>query len=121
MDVLNGVVQQRTQFKVFIRLNGEILLAVLCTLRSLPSENHFGVFKEIAVNGEPVLILTKMYPVGFNLNGTVTLLQEDDVGDNICTGIRFEGVIRQSNCTEQLRPLRDILANFGGLLVHGIA
>ena len=121
MDVLNGVVQQRAQFKVFIRLNREILLTVLCTLRSLPSENHFGVFKEIAVDGKPVLILTKVYPVGFDLNGTVTLLQEDDVGNNVRTGIRFERVVGQSDCTEQLRTLRDILSYFGGLLVHGIA
>ena len=121
MDVLNGVVQQRTQFKVFIRLNREILLTVLCTLRSLPSENHFRVLKEIAVDGETVLILTKVYPVGFDLNGTITLLQEDDVGNNVRTGIRFESVVGQSNCTEQLCSLCDILSDFGGLLVHGIA
>ena len=62
-----------------------------------------------------------MHPVRFNVDGSVTLLQEDDVGHHLRTGVGFEGVVGQADRTQQLRPLRDVLTDFGRLFVHRIA
>ena len=76
---------------------------------------------KVAVDGKAVLIPPQMYPVRFNLDGTVPLLQEDDIRDNIRARIGFEGVIGKTDCAQQLCPLRDVPADFRGLLVHGVA
>ena len=62
-----------------------------------------------------------MHPVRFNVDGSVTLLQEDDVGHHLRTGVGFEGVVGQADRAQQLRPLRDVLTDFGRLFVHRIA
>ena len=62
-----------------------------------------------------------MHPVRFNVDGSVTLLQEDDVADHIRTGVGLEGVVGQADRAQQLRPLRDVLTDFGRLFVHRIA
>ena len=62
-----------------------------------------------------------MYPVRFNLDGTVPLLEEDDIGDDIRARIGFEGVIGKTDCAQQLCPLRDVSADFRGLFVHGVS
>ena len=70
---------------------------------------------------KPSSFRPQMYPVRFNLDGTVPLLQEDDIRDNIRARIGFEGVIGQTDCAQQLCPLRNVPADFRGLLVHGVA
>lgn len=69
-------------------------LTVLCALRGLPSKNHFGVINEITVDGKAVVVLAEVNPVGFNLGRTVTLLQENNIGHNLCSCVRLESVIR---------------------------
>ena len=105
----------------FDGLYGEILSAVLGALGGLPSQNHFRMLHKVAVDGKAVLIPPQMHPVRFNLNGTVAPLKEDNIGDDIGSGIGFEGVIGQADCAQQLRPLCDVSADFRGLLVHGVS
>ena len=62
-----------------------------------------------------------MHPVRFNVDGSVTLLQEDDVGHHLRTGVGLERIVGQTDRTQQLRPLRDVLTDFGRLFVHRIA
>ena len=62
-----------------------------------------------------------MHPVRFNVDGSVTLLQEDDVGHHLRTGVGLERIVGQADRTQQLRPLRDVLTDFGRLFVHRIA
>ena len=62
-----------------------------------------------------------MHPVRFNVDGSVTLLQEDDVGHHLRTGVGLERIVGQADRSQQLRPLRDVLTDFGRLLIHGIA
>ena len=76
---------------------------------------------EIAVDGKPVLVLPQVYPLRFNVDGTVTLLEEDNVRYHFRTGVCLKSVVRQTDRAQQLRPFRDVLAYFGGLLIHGVA
>ena len=62
-----------------------------------------------------------MHPVRLNVDGSVTLLQEDDVGHHLRTGVGLERIVGQADRTQQLRPLRDVLTDFGRLFVHRIA
>lgn len=62
-----------------------------------------------------------MNPVRFNLSRTVTLLQENDVGHDLCSGVCLESIVRQADSTEQFRPLSDILTDFGRLLIHRVS
>ena len=68
---------------------------------------------KIAVDGKAILVLAEVYPIRFDLNRSVTLLQEDDVGHNFRTGVGLERIVRQTNGSQQLRPLRDVPADFG--------
>ena len=120
-DVLHRVVKLIGKLQPFDGLYGEILSAVLGALGGLPSQNHLRMLHKVAVDGKAVLIPPQMYPVRFNLDGTVPLLQEDDIRDNIRARIGFEGVIGKTDCAQQLCPLCDVPADFRGLLIHGIA
>ena len=62
-----------------------------------------------------------MHPIRLNVDGAVTLLQEDDVGHHLRTGVGLERIVGQADRAQQLRPLRDVLTDFGRLLVHRIA
>ena len=48
-------------------------------------------------------------------------MQEDDVGHHLRTGVSLERIVGQADRAQQLRPLRDVLTDFGRLLIHGIA
>src|SRR5699024_8364312 len=111
-DVLDGVLELNAKVKVLIRLYGKILPAVLRVLRGLPSQHHFRVFYKIAVDGKAVVVLSKMYPIGFNLHRSVSLLQEDDVGYDFGSRIGLERIVRQTNSAQKLRPLCNIFADF---------
>ena len=68
---------------------------------------------KIAVDGKAILVLTEVYPIRFDLNGTVTLLEKENVRNHIRTGVGAERIVGQTNGTQQLRPLRDVPADFG--------
>ena len=75
---------------------------------------------KIAVDGKAILVLAEVYPIRFDLNGTVTLLEKENVRNHIRTGVGAERIVGQTNGTQQLRPLRDVPADFGRLLVHRV-
>ena len=120
-NVFHGIMELIRKSQSLNGDNGKILSAVLRTFRGLPAQNHFGVVDKILVDGKTIVVLAKVYPIRFDLNGTVTLLQEDDVGHNFRTGVGAERIVGQTNGTQQLRPLCDISADFGRLLVHRVA
>ena len=62
-----------------------------------------------------------MHPIRFDINGMVSLLQEDDIRHYICTGIGTECVVGKSNGSQQFRPLRQILSRVRILGIHRIA
>ena len=120
-NVFHGIMELICKCQPLNGDNGKVLLAVLGAFGGLPAEDHLRVVNKIAVDGKAILVLAKVYPIRFDLNGTVTLLQEDDVGHNFRTGVGFERIVGQTNGTQQLRPLCDISADFGRLLVHRVA
>ena len=76
---------------------------------------------KVAVDGKAVRVLTQVYPIGFNLDGSVALLQEDDVADDLSSRVCLESVVRQTNRAEEVGSLRDILSCRTVLCVHGVA
>ena len=48
-------------------------------------------------------------------------MKKDNIRNDIRTGVGLEGVVGQADRTQQLRPLRDVLTDFGRLFVHRIA
>ncbi|MPM03598.1 hypothetical protein SDC9_49865 [bioreactor metagenome] len=59
--------------------NSIILSAVLRTLRGGRTQYHFRVVDEIAVDGKAIFVSAEMYPIRFNFNGPVALLQKEDI------------------------------------------
>ena len=59
-----------------------------------------------------------MHPIGFCFHGTVTLLQEQNIRNNARTGIGKERIVRQTNRTEKVGTLCDVLADSRVLFVH---
>ena len=72
--------------------NGQVM-AVLGAFQFQISQYHFRMLYKIAVEGETILGLPQLYPCGFNIHRAVTLLQENDVADNIRTSIGAESVV----------------------------
>ena len=120
-NVFHGIMELICKFQPLNGDNGEVLLAVLGTFGGLPAEDHLRVVNKIAVDGKAILVLAEVYPIRFDLNGTVTLLEKENVRNHIRTGVGAERIVGQTNGTQQLRPLRDVPADFGRLLVHRVA
>ena len=62
-----------------------------------------------------------MHPIRLNLDSPIPLLQEDDVRNDLGARVGAKGVVRQPECAQQLRTLRDVFAHFRGLLIHCVA
>ena len=82
---------------------------------------------EIPVDGKAVRVRsrvspdTRVYPIGFDLNGSVPLLKKDNIRNDIRTGVGLEGVVGQADRAEEVRALGDILPCGAVLGVHGVA
>ena len=81
------------------------------------AEHHIGIIHEILVHGDAVFVFAEVYPIGFGFNHSVSLLEEDDIRNDIspCTP---EGIVRQTDCAEKLGPLCDILSYRRVLLIQ---
>ena len=107
--------------------NGKVLPAVLRAFRGLPSQHHLRVVDEIPVDGKAVRVRsrvspdTRVYPIGFDFNGSVPLLKKDNIRNDIRTGVGAERIVGQADRTEEVRALGDILPCGAVLGVHGIA
>ena len=101
--------------------NGQFLPSVLGAFGGQFTQNHLRVVYEILVDGKAVLSLAKLHPVRLNIRRAVTLLQKDNVADNIGASIGTERIIRQTDCTQQIGTFRNMLAGGAVLAVHGVA
>ena len=54
------------------------------------------------------------------VDGAVTLLQKDNVADNICTSVSTERIIRQTDGPQQIGSFCHVFAGGTVLAVHGI-
>ena len=82
-------------------------------------QNHFRVGDEVGVHFQPLFIGVQMYPIRLQVGHTTSLLQEQNVGSDLCTRSGLERIIGQSNGTEKVRPLGNVLSHRGIFLVHG--
>ena len=101
--------------------NGQFLPSVLGAFGGQFTQHHLRVVYEILVDGKAVLGLAKLHPVRLNIRRTVTLLQKDNVTDNICACVGTERIIWQTDCTQQIGTLCHVLAGGAVLAVHGVA
>ena len=110
-----------SQIRTWNRNDRTFFLAVLGTFRCNLTQHHFRVVNKVAVEGNTLRCQPKMHPIRFDINGMVSLLQEDDIRHYICTGIGTECVVGKSNGSQQFRPLRQILSRVRILGIHRIA
>ena len=73
------------------------------------TQHHFRVVNKVAVEGYALRSQPQMHPIRLDINGMVSLLQENDIRHYICTGIGTECVVWKSNGSQQFCPLRQIL------------
>ena len=101
--------------------NSQFLSSILGAFGGEYAQNHLRVVCEILVDGKAALGLAKLHPVRLMVNGAVTLLQKDNVADNIRAGIGAKRIIRQTDSTQQVSTLCHVLASGAVLAVHGVA
>ena len=76
---------------------------------------------EILVDGKTIFGLAQLHPIRLMVDGAVTLLQEDDVRNDIGACVRLKRIIRQTDGTQQIGTLCHVLAGGAVLAVHGVA
>ena len=95
------------QFQALNGIHG-VVHAMGGAFRFLSAQHHFRVVQEIAVDGKAVLRLSGLGPLWCNVQRTVTLLQENDVRNDLCTSVFLESVIGQTDGSQQLGTLSKI-------------
>ena len=83
------------------------------------AQNHFRVVDEILVHLEAVFIDAKMHPIRLNIYEGISLLQEQNIGRDLRAGSALERVVGQTDGTQQIGPLSDVLAYRRIFLVQG--
>ena len=101
--------------------NRQFLSSVLGAFGGQLAQNHLRVIYEILVDGKVVLGLAKLHPCRLNVRRAVTLLQKDNVTDNIRASVSTERIIRQTDRTQQIGTFCHVLAGGAVLAVHGVA
>ena len=73
--------------------HGAFLTAILGAFSGQFAQHHLRVVYKIAVDGKAIFRFAELYPVRLMVDGAVTLLQEDNVADNIRTSVGTERVV----------------------------
>ena len=120
MDVLDGIAQQRGKGDFFMG-DYSVVQAESGALGSFSTQNHVRIVEEIPIDGKSVLVFPKGNPLRLIDNRPIPLLEEQDIGYYLCTGIGFEGIVGKPDGTQQLSPLCDILSDSVILGIHGVA
>ena len=82
------------------------------------TEYHFGVLYEVTVHFDAVLGGVELYPLRFDVDDPVPLLQDENVRNDLRPGISLKGVVRQTDSTKQVGSLSNILSDSGVFLIH---
>ena len=120
MNVLHSIMQLIGKLQPLNGIHG-VVHAMGGAFRFLSAQHHFRVVDKIPVDGKAVLRLSGLGPLWCNVQRTVTLLQENDVRNDLCTSVFLESVIGQTDGSQQLGTLSKIPAHGGILGVHRIA
>ena len=117
MNVLYGFRQLFCKASVLIGDTGRCR-TVRAGNQSHFAHNHIRIIDKVAVHCNTVFIGIKVYPIGFNVDKAVTLLQKDDIRSNIRSRCVLKGVVRQTDCAEQISPLCNILPYRRVFFIH---
>ena len=120
MNVLHSIMQLVGKLQSLDGVHG-VIHTMSSAYRLLSAQHHFRVVDKIPVDGKPVLRLSGLGPFRHDVQRAIPLLEKDDVGYHLGTGILFERVIRQTDGSQQLGALSKIAAHGGILGVHRIA
>ena len=120
VDVLDGIVQQRSKGDLFVGDYG-VVQAESGALRGFSTQNHVRIVEEVSIDGKAVIVFPKGNPLRFIDNGPVPLLEEQDIGDHFCTSVGFEGIVGKPDSAQQLSPLCNILSDSAVLGIHCVA
>ena len=100
--------------------NGQVM-TILGAFQFQISQHHFRVVYKIAVESKSILSLPQLHPCGLDIRGAVTLLQKDNVTDNIRTSVGTERTVGQTDSTQQIGTFCHVLAGGAVLAVHSVA
>jgi len=100
--------------------NGQFLSSILGAFGGQLAQNHIRVVYEILVDGKTIFGLAKLHPCGFDVRRAVTLLQEDNVRNDICTGVGSERIVGQTDSAQQVCTFCHVFAGGAVLAVHGV-
>ena len=120
VDVLDGIAQQRGKGDFFMG-DYSVVQAESGALGSFSTQNHVRIVEEIPIDGKSVLVFPKGNPLRLIDNRPVPLLEKQDIGYYLCTGIGFEGIVGKPDGTQQLSPLCNIPSDGTVLGIHGVA
>ena len=73
-NALHRCMELRGKVRALDGRNCKVLPAVLRAFRCLPPQHHLRVFDEILIDSKAVRVLSKVYPVRFNVNRTISFL-----------------------------------------------
>ena len=121
MNVGNGFPQLIRQHSAFYGPNGHGLADILCVFSAQLAKDHFRVLYEVGVECESVLRRGQLYPFRHVDAQAFALLQEQDVRHHAGVGVAQEGVVRQTDGSQQIRAGGNVPAHGVVLLVHGAA
>ena len=70
------------------------------------------------VHFDAVLGGVELYPLRFDVDDPVPLLQDENVRYDLCSSVALKGVVRQTDSTKQIGSLSNILSDSGVFLIH---
>ena len=117
MDIGNGFVQKLGKVGIFIRDNG-IFFAESAGHGFPFAKYHFGMSDKVGVHLHAVFIGVQVYPFRLKVNEPIPFLQDQNIRNNLRSGVSLKGVVRQSNSAEQVCSLCDILPHGWIFLIH---
>ena len=73
---------------------------------------------KVGVHLHAVFIGVQMYPFRLKVNEPVPFLQDQNIRNDLRSGVSLKGVVGQTNSAEQVGSLCDILSHSGIFLIH---
>ena len=99
MNILNRTVKLLSKRNILIRLTGKGRTERAADLFKF-AHNHIWIIKKVTVYKLPRFVFGNLHPFGHYIRHSFTLLQEQNIRRNLCSGVFLKGVIRQANSAD---------------------
>ena len=109
-DIVDGPGKHLTQVLAFKGQTGGFHSVRAADFLHL-THNHVRVVHKVLVHLQPVLCGVQMHPIGHDISHPVMLLEKENVRCDFRAGGTLEGVVGQSNGSNQLGPLGNVFPN----------